>query len=247
MDKSLKKKILIATIIASIAIVFVPIYFFVFADAGDDGKYTVIDKKIVAMEDGTGAFDANDDVGNDSSEYNSRVRTFDKITYTVSHTLTKNDQGASNNVEGRELLVEVLIPTSYSGVLRYTEEAYRVIRPDSQDVSLVNMGGTDYYYASFNVPVGELGVNSNFVFSFQSINTDDITTHNSIQPLIFVKESTDTSTPDVARGNATMNDAITCDIPAVTDPDTGSVIRPALSNYGYTVTLTGKEDYFVNL
>ena len=52
MDKNSKNKILIAVIIAAIAVVFIPIYIFVLADPGDDGKYAVAaNPKIIVMED----------------------------------------------------------------------------------------------------------------------------------------------------------------------------------------------------
>ena len=102
----MKKKIWIAVIIVSIAVVFIPVYFFALADAGDDGNYTLSYKKIIAMEDGTGTFDLDDSAGNDSSEYNNIVRTFDTIKYTVGYRLIKTDQSASNDIDGRNLLVE---------------------------------------------------------------------------------------------------------------------------------------------
>ena len=249
MDKSLKRKILIGVILASIAIVFVPIYFFVLADSGDDKHYTATEKKIVAMEDGTEGFDADDAAGNDSSKFNKRVRTFDSISYTVSYKLIKNDPTASNNVDGRVLTVDVLIPTSYAGTLKYADEVTLVVAPGSAHVKEVEKDGTNYYLATFTVPVGELDSTSSFIFSFEDIKTDNIASHNEIKPLVFIKESTEDANvvPSVEQG-APLTDAIKCDIPEVRDPDNNEVVlRPALNDYNYGVTLSGKEDYFVNL
>ena len=58
MNENLKKKVLLITIIVSLAIIFVPIYFFALADENDDNKFTVSSKKIVDMLDGTAGFDA---------------------------------------------------------------------------------------------------------------------------------------------------------------------------------------------
>lgn len=246
MDNNLKKKIWIAVIIVSIAVVFIPVYFFALADAGDDGNYTLSYKKIIAMEDGTGTFDLDDSAGNDSSEYNNIVRTFDTIKYTVGYRLIKTDQSASNDIDGRNLLVEVLIPTSYYGVLEYSDVVSINIRPNSEPVTIINRDGNDYFYASFNVPVAALDVDSSFDFKFSNINTDDITTHNVIKPLVFVKESTEQNevTPSVLEG-AALSSAIPCDMPAVIDPDTSVELRSASNEY--SVTLSGKEDYFVNM
>ena len=238
MDKNSKKKILIAVIIAAIAVVFIPIYIFVLADSGDDNKYTVIDQKIIAMEDGTEGFDVDDSAGNDSSAYNNRVRTFDSVSYTVSYKLVKKSEypGASDNIAGRELLVEILIPTSYLGVLKQADETIANIRPGTTEIT---RGGNNYYYTHFNIKVGALGIDSSFIFSLTNINTDDITTHNIVKPLVFIKETTDTSVPSVdpsVKVADTLPSDITCAL-TTTQADPSNC----------AVTLSGKEDYFVNL
>lgn len=238
MDKNSKKKILIAVIIAAIAVVFIPIYIFVLADSGDDNKYTVIDQKIIAMEDGTEGFDVDDSAGNDSSAYNNRVRTFDSVSYTVSYKLVKKSEypDASDNIAGRELLVEILIPTSYLGVLKQADETIANIRPGTTEIT---RGGNNYYYTHFNIKVGALGIDSSFIFSLTNINTDDITTHNIVKPLVFIKETTDKSVPSVdpsVKVADTLPSDITCAL-TTTQADPSNC----------AVTLSGKEDYFVNL
>ena len=235
MKKDSKNKILIAVIIAAIAVVFIPIYVLVLADSGDDNKYTVTATNIIAMEDGdtSSAFDADDNAGNDSSAYNNKVRTFDSVKYTVGYRLVKKNEypDAPDNIDGRELSVEVLIPTYYTAVLRCGNEIYSELMTGATEVTI---GGTTYYYAGFNIPVGALGVDSNFTFTLEHINTDDITTHNSLKPLVFIKESTDQSTPSI-RENTSLTD-ISCALTSgQSDPTNCSV------------TLSGKEEYFVNM
>ena len=237
MDKNLKKGILISVIIASLAIVFIPIYFFVLADSSHDKFYEVIDQKIIVMEDGTAEFDADDAAGNDSSAYNNIVRTFDKISYTVSYKLTRKSThpDAPVNIDGRELIVEVLIPTSYSARLKYSYETDISIYPGAS-LETVTKDGIDYYYTFFNVPVEALDVDSSFVFSLEDISTDSISTHNSIKPLVYIKESTDDEAASAKNASVTPASAAACNLTSgQSDPS------------NCTVTLSGKEDYFVNM
>ena len=243
MNKNLKRNVLLIAIIVSIVIIFVPIYIFVLADSGDDNKFRVINKKIVEIVDGTAVFDADDSVGNDSSNSNNRVRTFDSIAYTVEYTLAEKEaQTTSGNVEGRNLLVEVLVPTAFEATLKYGDDVTVYMNDTATPVTKDN---NNYYYASFYVPVSSLGTPSTFDFSLEDVNTTDITNYNSIKPLIFVKESTDQDTPSIANSSSLPSD-ITCEIPInVTDPNTGEVTTSS-SNI-CDVTITGKEEYFVNL
>ena len=244
MNKSLKKKILIVAAIVSLAIVFVPIYFFVLADTNDDNKFRVSSKKIIDIIDGTASFDADDSVGNDSSSTNNRVRTFDSIKYTVEYILTeKVAQSTSSNVEGRNLLVEVLIPTVYETTLRYGDSVSVYMDERSNDI--VTIDGSNYYYGSFSVPVHSLDTPSTFEFVLDKVNSNDIANSNSIKPLIFIKESTDEDSTSV-RNASSMPGDITCEKSInTTDPNTGEVSTSTSNNCD--VTITGREDYFVNM
>ena len=52
------------------------------------GKESKITSAIITqMKTGTGPWDDNDDVGNDSSDDNDIVRSFDQITYTIESTM----------------------------------------------------------------------------------------------------------------------------------------------------------------
>ena len=235
MNKNFKKNMLIVTIIICVAIVFVPIYIFVLADANDDNKFTISNKKIVGMVDGTSSFDYDDNVGNDSSESNNRVRTFDSIKYTVEYTLTEKVSGStSGNVEGRNLLVEVLIPDTYEAILRYGDQVTTNM-DERTNASKKTFNGVGYYYSSFSVPVSTLGTASTFDFVLSNINSVDINTYNSIKPLIFIKESTDADTLSIADSNSLPSD-IAC---ALTTNQASSSVCD--------VTITGVENYFVNM
>lgn len=243
MDKKLKRTILLVTIILSLAVAFVPIYFFVLADSGDDNKYKVVNTKIIDMLDGTELFDTSDTDGNDSSAKNNRVRTFDSIKYTVEYTLIeKPGETTSHNIEGRKLLVEVLVPTSYEVQLKYGDEVS--INMDERLNDIVNISGNNYYYGSFDVPVASLGTASTFDFLLKNVNTLDITNNNSIKPLVFIKEKTDLDTRSIKEDQSRSD--ITCELSTeVTDPSTGTT-STTTSNV-CEVTITGREDYFVNM
>ena len=244
MNKSSKRNILLVTIIVSLAVAFVPIYFFVLADANDDNKFRVSSKKIVNVVDGTASFDANDLEGNDSSNSNNRVRTFDSIKYTVEYILTEKEaQSTSSNVEGRTLLVEVLIPIVYEATLSYGDSVS--VYMDGRSSDIVTIDNVSYYYGSFNVPVHALDTPSTFDFTLNNINTDDINIYNSIKPLVFVKESTDQDSNSVRNVSSLPSD-ITCEKNVnETNPTTGETTTTT-SNV-CEVTITGVEDYFVNL
>ena len=159
MNKNLKKSLLIVTIILSLAIAFIPIYFLALADSDDD--FRVINQSIVGIVDGTENFDLNDDVGNDSSASNNRVRNFDSIKYTVEYELqAKNEQAVSS--EGREVLVEVLFPTTYTARVKYEGQAYA-------SMSEMTFNNINYYYASFKKEVS-LSETQQFDFELESIN-----------------------------------------------------------------------------
>ena len=244
MDKGMKKHILLIAIIVSIAILFVPIYFFVLADDGDDNKFKVNNAKIIEMVDGTDTFDSNDDVGNDSSGSNNRVRTFDSIRYTVEYTLNeKVPQSTSQNIEGRKVLVEVLLPTQYEAVLRYDEE--NSVKMNETSTDIVTIEDKTYYYGSFEAPVAALGTPSSFNFSLNDINTSDMTNYNVIKPLIFIKEKTDNEVASV-KTVSTLPTDITCDRAiTVIDPNTHETSTSTSNDCN--VTITGKEEYFVNM
>ena len=223
MDKNLKRKILLVTIIISVAIVFVPIYIFVLASSEDDSLY-VSSKKITAIVDGTPIWDANDNAGNDSSDSNKRVRTFDKITYTVKYVVSLKTGASSTDAQGRKVRVEVLIPTTYKAVLKNGEENINLYGEDAK----VNRSGVDYYRGVFTVDISNptLGEQSELDFSLEDIYSSNIDQYNSIKPLVFINETTDS--------NPNYTD-IACEL------TNGS------NDCNVTITGTGEGDFFVNM
>ena len=244
MEKSIKRNILLVTIIISLAIVFVPIYFFVLADSTDDNKFRVINTKITDMLDGTAGFDSDDNTGNDSSATNSRVRTFDKITYTVTYTLeVKPNETTSQSIESRDLFVEVLVPVGYEANLMYGETTNIAMNDEYQD----KVFNDSYYYGSFyvTVPASAIGTPSTFSFSLSNINSTDISQYNSIKPLVFIKESTDETVQSVKNVSTLPTEVPTELTRNVTDPSTGTTTTETIVDC--SVAVTGVEDYFVNL
>lgn len=75
-----------------------------------DGDYAYIDElKIVSIADGTAPFDTSDDPssldyknrpGNDESAENRKVRTFDKVTYTLGYTTKLHTEYEQNQISG---------------------------------------------------------------------------------------------------------------------------------------------------
>ena len=74
--------------------------------------------EIISIEDGTEAFDADDEPGNDSSPSNKIVRSFDKITYNVDLTMSVKS-GHTSSEKGGTILVEASIPSSLAKLVKW--------------------------------------------------------------------------------------------------------------------------------
>ena len=271
MNKNLKRNILLVTIIISIAIVFVPIYFFVLADENDDGKFVVSNKRITGVVDGTPGFDfeesanPSENAGIDISDNNGIVRTFDSITYEVGYTIAEREP-TSSDLTGRSIFVEVLIPKTYETVLRYGDSVSISLNENTPSsiesvgnayYGSVNIENTDYYYAGFNVLIsGDAALNAetNFEFTLEKINSEDLSNYHSIKPLIFIKESTDNNVRSIADINALPQNSADRVLPGdITCEKRVSQIDPITSEVTETtsgqcaVEITGKEDYFLNM
>lgn len=227
MDKKMKRTVLLVTIIVSIAIVFVPVYFFVLANDNDNNAFVATNKKIIDIKDGTAAWDADDlTPGNDTSDHNNRVRTYDDITYTVQYTLNEKQAGTtSGSIEGRKIQVEVLIPIGYETTVRYGDEVSVYLHEGVDSQYIYN---DSYYYVSFEKPVVQIGVADTFEFTLERITTTNITTLNNIKPLVFVREATDLDNKSI-KELSTLPSDIPCDLASC------------------NVALTGVESYFVDL
>ena len=65
---------------------------------GDKGY--ISSAQIIQTKTGTGPWDANDEPGNDSSEDNNIVRSFDQVTWTIDLTMTLKSGIAESNLTG---------------------------------------------------------------------------------------------------------------------------------------------------
>lgn len=66
----------------------------------DDGA-RISSSQIIQTKTGTAPFDQNDDAGNDSSENNNVVRSFDQVSWTIENTMTLNGDSAEGYMGGR--------------------------------------------------------------------------------------------------------------------------------------------------
>lgn len=84
---------------------------------GDKGY--ISSAQIIQTKTGTGPWDANDDPGNDSSEDNNIVRSFDQITWTVDLTMALKDGVAETGLIGGVINVELSIPEKLSNLVTW--------------------------------------------------------------------------------------------------------------------------------
>ena len=75
---------------------------------GDKGY--ISSAQITQVKTGTGPFDENDNPGNDSSEDNNIVRSFDQVTWTVNLTMALKSGIADTNLAGGGINVNVTLP-----------------------------------------------------------------------------------------------------------------------------------------
>ena len=76
----------------------------------DDGA-KISSAQIIQTKTGTGPWDDNDEPGNDSSEFNNTVRSFDQVTWTVENTMGLNG-GGSESYSGGKIYFEIKLPDS---------------------------------------------------------------------------------------------------------------------------------------
>ena len=88
---------------------------------GDKGY--ISSAQIIQTKTGTGPWDANDEPGNDSSEDNNIVRSFDQITWTVDLTMALKSGIAESNLTGGIINVEASIPSNCANVVTWDLES----------------------------------------------------------------------------------------------------------------------------
>ena len=78
----------------------------------DDGG-RISSSQVIQTKTGTGPFDENDEPGNDSSEDNNIVRSFDQVTWTVENTMVLNGNEADSYSGGR-IYFEAVLPDVFT-------------------------------------------------------------------------------------------------------------------------------------
>ncbi len=78
-----------------------------------DDSARISSAEIIQMKTGTGPFDSNDEPGNDSSEDNKIVRSFDQVTWTVENTMTLNND-ESEGYSGGKIYFEAKLPDVFT-------------------------------------------------------------------------------------------------------------------------------------
>ena len=84
---------------------------------GDKGY--ISSAQIIQSKTGTGPWDANDEPGNDSSEDNNIVRSFDQVTWTVDLTMALKSGIAESNLTGGIINVEATLPENCANVMKW--------------------------------------------------------------------------------------------------------------------------------
>ena len=77
-----------------------------------DDKAYISDTRVTQVKTGTGPFDENDEPGNDSSETNNVVRSFDQVTWTIENTLAL--KGSSTSYSGGKIYFEATLPNVFN-------------------------------------------------------------------------------------------------------------------------------------
>ena len=84
---------------------------------GDKGY--ISSAQIIQTKTGTGPFDENNDPGNDSSEDNNIVRSFDQVTWTIDLTMALKTGIAETGLKGGIINVEATLPEACANVMKW--------------------------------------------------------------------------------------------------------------------------------
>ena len=86
-------------------------------EVGKNSKIT--SATITQRKTGTGPWDDNDEAGNDSSEDNNIVRSFDQVTYTIESTMALKDTAIVQNFKGGIIKIEAVLPDECKDVMSW--------------------------------------------------------------------------------------------------------------------------------
>ena len=90
-------------------------------EVGKNSKIT--SATITQRKTGTGPWDDNDDAGNDTSEDNDIVRSFDQVTYTVEYTMGLKDGASVENYKGGAIEVKAELPEACANVVKWDTDS----------------------------------------------------------------------------------------------------------------------------
>ena len=80
---------------------------------------------ITQRKTGTGPFDSNDEPGNDSSEDNNIVRSFDQITWTLENTLKLKEEQSGESYSGGILEVKAEVPQTIANYIKWDTDSMK--------------------------------------------------------------------------------------------------------------------------
>ena len=113
------KKLKILTVIVLAIICMCNISFVKATDELPDNGAKITSAQIIQTKTGTGPFDENDEPGNDSSEDNNIVRSFDQVTWTIENTMAVKGNNATSYTGGK-IYVEATVKGS-----EFTSETFK--------------------------------------------------------------------------------------------------------------------------
>ena len=90
-------------------------------EVGKNAKISSI--QILKCKTGTGPFDENDQPGNDSSENNNIVRSFDQITWTIEATMALKNTNSIENYQGGILEIQAEVPENCKNLVEWDEKS----------------------------------------------------------------------------------------------------------------------------
>ena len=199
MSKIDKKQIIIVTLIIAVAIIFVPLYFYALADDSDANKIEIKNSSITNITDGSLPFDSEDSAGNDTSDNNGRVRTFDSSVYTINYKLgAKSDQEIDTSADNRTVILDVLLPVEVEAKISTSASSENIFLNNHDNVSITGCDSSEgkivfngkYRYAEFLIH--DQGINSDI--SLNIIISDIYSNNNQeFEPIFVIKESTDSN------------------------------------------------------
>lgn len=84
------------------------------------GKNGIITEAVITKTlTGTGPFDANDNPGNDSSEENNIVRSFDQVTWTIENTMSLKNGTINTGLKGGKIQLKAELPTNTANLVKW--------------------------------------------------------------------------------------------------------------------------------